>query len=488
MTSEGQPNILLIVLDSVRAHNTSLHGYGRETTPSICSLAERSTFYEEARAPSSHSISSHASMFTGYPLSVHCLHRPEQRIDPDMTIWNELSTKDYRTGVFSENPFLTRLSVGLRAPFDTVYAGRNARLPFPSAIDPSEYVHSPSSGRDYGQFLGDAIAEGTPIRSVLNGVGLLSENSRYANLVPDRLQPGKLTGKTFAEKFIEWSQRESDPWAACLNLMDAHFPYLPLEQHNLWGDSSDIEFMESMDYSVWEYYTDERDWSEMGRLENLYDGGIHQCDRAVGKIIEELENNGELSDTLVVVTSDHGQGFGEDCELRQIKSRSHGSPGGLGEGILHVPLLVHFPGQRDSEHVTDICSISEFPTLVREVVADDWSHHSLVTDSPVVALMPARNPGESVGEKYLDDMGPFDKTGKVVYEMENGNIMKYRTSGDDEGAFKATGTLSVERVSNNAKEHVDAVFSELGEQFDLSANSESISEETREHLEDLGYA
>jgi len=66
-----RPNVLLIVLDSVRAKNTSLHGYGRETTLFLEEFAEQSTQHEQARAPPSWSLPSHVGMFTGLHVAEH---------------------------------------------------------------------------------------------------------------------------------------------------------------------------------------------------------------------------------------------------------------------------------------------------------------------------------------------------------------------------------------------------------------------------------
>ena len=63
----GAPNVLLIILDTVRAQNLSLYGYGRKTTPGLERLAARATVYDQAYAPSSWTLPSHASFFTGRP-------------------------------------------------------------------------------------------------------------------------------------------------------------------------------------------------------------------------------------------------------------------------------------------------------------------------------------------------------------------------------------------------------------------------------------
>ncbi|PSQ15947.1 hypothetical protein BRD00_13120 [Halobacteriales archaeon QS_8_69_26] len=87
------PNVLLIVLDSVRARNTSLHGHVNETTPRLSELSRRSTTYLQARSPGIHTVASHVSMFTGYEVEEHGLTEHESRLDPDETIWRELASE-----------------------------------------------------------------------------------------------------------------------------------------------------------------------------------------------------------------------------------------------------------------------------------------------------------------------------------------------------------------------------------------------------------
>lgn len=67
-------NILLLVADSLRAENTSLHGYHRDTTPFLDELADESIVYDTAIAPSIWSLPSHASIWTGLHADEHRLY------------------------------------------------------------------------------------------------------------------------------------------------------------------------------------------------------------------------------------------------------------------------------------------------------------------------------------------------------------------------------------------------------------------------------
>jgi arylsulfatase/arylsulfatase A len=113
-------NVLLIIADSLRAHNTSVYGYHRDTTPFLETLANESIKYDKAIAPSTWSLPSHASMFTGLQAEEHQLLGTDSALGEYETIWNDFQDAGYSTGVFSANPFITEPSYGLTAGFDTV--------------------------------------------------------------------------------------------------------------------------------------------------------------------------------------------------------------------------------------------------------------------------------------------------------------------------------------------------------------------------------
>jgi arylsulfatase A-like enzyme len=89
-------NVLFVVADSLRAANTSLLGYRRETTPFLSEFAAESTVYTQARAPSNWTVPSHVSMFTGTDAAAHGFEITE-RLTEGHTIWEELAAAGYGT-------------------------------------------------------------------------------------------------------------------------------------------------------------------------------------------------------------------------------------------------------------------------------------------------------------------------------------------------------------------------------------------------------
>jgi arylsulfatase A-like enzyme len=132
-------NVLLVILDGVRAQNTSIHGYHNETTPFLSSFVERATIYEQARSPGVESLSSHTSILTGYHIPEHGITSSDCHLSDGELIWEQLQDKGYKTGVFTENPFLTKGTLAKDTAYDTVIDWRE-EYPYPDSVDPKTFI------------------------------------------------------------------------------------------------------------------------------------------------------------------------------------------------------------------------------------------------------------------------------------------------------------------------------------------------------------
>src|SRR5262249_45270161 len=122
----GSPNILLIVIDTLRADHLSSYEYQRATSPNIDDLARRGVLFENAIAPSSWSLPSHASLVTGRPVHEHDWGNVRQipwfgwgksALNRLPTLGEELEQHGYRTGAFSANRLYFTNNVGLGRGF-----------------------------------------------------------------------------------------------------------------------------------------------------------------------------------------------------------------------------------------------------------------------------------------------------------------------------------------------------------------------------------
>jgi arylsulfatase A-like enzyme len=473
------PNVLLVVLDSVRVKNTSLHGHGNQTTPYLEELATESRVYNQARAPSIHSVSSHASIFTGYHVPEHGVTAHESRLDPKSTIWSELATeKGYTTGLFSPNVVLTRSS-NLADAFDTVDGPRGAvryRL-FEEALSPMD-IEGHQTNREY---LKRCFASDKPIRAVLNGLFFL-----YGGTGGSEKDE---SGSVYVNSFLEWSKSVDEPWAACVNLMDAHYPYLPQPEFDKWGSDELRKIHRNTDSPQSESITVSDDWWKLQAFESLYDGGIHQADAAIKHLVETLRDRQELEDTLVVITSDHGEGFGEWSRVNpSVRMVDHSW--GVHEVLTHVPLVVRPPGGNSGKRDNSLASLTNFPEVVRKVVAGDDPEPRFTVDKYALASTRRLEDPEKVLPATVDNRQKYSGPWRVVYETGgDGVIRKHVEQGTNKISFNVSGTYAGAANTQSTDRLIEKIYGELE-----SANvrldtheSNTLGEDVENQLEELGY-
>lgn len=480
-----QPNILLVVLDSVRARNTSLHGYERETTPFIDSFAQRATTYRQARAPGRWSLPSHASLFTGLHVAEHRLFDEGRTLQPGHTIFEELAESGYDTGVFSYNGYINGATPSGLDRFDTVEGYRDP--PFPNAADPQ------GIRGEHREFFRRSLKNSQPVRSLLNGV-LMKLGWDHPELVPDRLLRNTSAGKTpddvYVDLFVDWVTERDAPWAACLNFMCTHNAYDPKPEHDLWGDDEAREIQDQLEFGNWEFLGGEEPIEKLERLEDLYDGTIREADSYVELVIDALRNNDVLDDTLVVVTGDHGEGFGEPDEIRpDLPTVQHVV--GSNESLLHVPLVVKFPGQSSSDEIDRVASLTEFPGAVRDVVTGNWETDSFVPDDgQVIASTHGLNEvnWERMREFCEGDTTRFEGETRILYEDgDDGTVRKMVNWMDRHVTLEIEDAHTIREVDAGNRDRVEQRFADLEEAGVVAQSDGEVDEATEARLEALGY-
>jgi arylsulfatase len=475
-------NVLLVILDSVRARNTSLHGHVNETTPFLESLGEEGVTYTQARAPSTWSLPSHVSIFTGLHPVEHRMTSRNVRLEPGHTVWEFLrDSYGHETGVFSANPFLTAAPVGLQSAFD-VRVGQ-AHLPFEDAMNPREFVREHGRGA-YLSYARAAVASDRPVASLING-GYEKLERSAPWLLPDDIRGGG-TGRRFAEAFLEWQSDTSGPWAGCINLMDAHQPYEPVQTFDHWGGDR-LRTLQSEIDSFWEFNGGRRPWWQRRALTALYDGAIRQADAVLSEVVSALRDRGALEDTLVVVTGDHGEGFGEPSEVRpDARAVAHGN-GGSHETLLHVPLVVRYPGGDRTGTVTDVCSLTDLRELIEGAVAGD--HDAFPTGGPVLASGFGLNDRmRRNASRYCEDLSPYEGETRVLYEDATHETVKKHVVWESEVAALEVQNARVSSPIDEADAgRVETAFAGL-DRVDVTGDAADVDRSVQRRLEHLGYA
>ncbi|HEY9517688.1 MAG TPA: sulfatase, partial [Gemmatimonadales bacterium] len=321
------PNVLLLVLDTVRAISLSLYGYHRETTPELTRWAARGVVFTRAYSTAPWTLPSHSSMMTGrwmHELSADWMV-PLDGTYP--TLAEVLGHRGYRTGGFVANTDYTSTEVGLDRGF-----GRYEDYTF----EPGQVLRSSSLWR--------AAARIAPIRRVIGN---------YDNL-------GRRTAPEISGAFLRWLDRDpARPFFGFLNYYDAHRPYYPP------GDWPNRFRTPGVELNA-RYRTEEGTEPEPSRARiqgtiDAYDNAIGYLDSEIGKLLGELERRGVLERTIVIITSDHGEEFYEHRLWDHGHSLYHQS--------VHVPLLLIGPGLVPAGvTISEPVSIRSLPATVMDLL------------------------------------------------------------------------------------------------------------------------
>lgn len=300
--SSSAPNIVLVIVDTLRADHLSCYGYGRVTSPSIDQLARKGVLFENAISPSSWTLPAHASMLTGLYPSEHGAQLFRDQLPPRFaTLPEVLSRAGYRAAAFSGSPFFTRRQ-GL--------------------------------GRGFLDF-GDFFFSVTDAVSQVHYISSLQREMSSRGWT--RGIPTPKTGAEINRAALRWVDRSDHPFLLVLNYFDAHDPnLLPRQwQHRFLskGGSPDRVDIDQNSRLV-------QTPSQIQNKIDVYDGAIAYDDDQMRVLIDELNKRHFLENTLIIVTSDHGEAFGEHG------LSTHGTA--LYFPLIHVPLLFswlgHIPG------------------------------------------------------------------------------------------------------------------------------------------------
>jgi arylsulfatase A-like enzyme len=356
---EGAPNVLLIILDTVRAANLSLYGYPRATTPVLSRLAATGIRYDQAISTAPWTLPAHASLLTGrwpHELSADWIV-PLDGTHP--TLAEYFGSRGYVTGGFVANVGYCSWEFGLDRGF-TRYRDYPLNLP--------TIVLSSSIGRQ------------------------LDRNLRLRNLVKSDQHLVRVAAPHINGQFLDWlDDRGERPFFAMLNFYDAHGPYLPPapfdRKFSPAGRDADLS-------PLHRYLSRPRRTllpeAVVQREIDQYDGALAFLDQELGKLMDALGSRGLLENTIVLLTSDHGEEFGEHGIY------DHGNT--LYRPSVHVPLLIVQPGAIPGPKViTQPVSLRNVPRTLALLATGEsgpFPGHSLVGpwqdslpsgDNPVMA-------------------------------------------------------------------------------------------------------
>jgi arylsulfatase A-like enzyme len=308
----------MVCVDTLRADHVGAYGYHRDTTPVMDVLAEEGVLYEEVISTSNWTVPAVASILTSLPPGIHGAGVPGElkslgRDSPPMAVRQDVVTL---ADVLAEKGFSTGL------------------------FSANPYL--------YGRF----------------------KRSFSASRV------GRESAEDLVSAAIGWLEKQiGSRIFLYIQLMDLHqpndppepfFSYFETPQAGSRGDEhKDWAFGRQVDMSETSFQS-----FRSHRLA-LYDGSLRYADQEIGRLLQEFEDRSLLDETLVLLTSDHGEEFWDHAEEGRRWGDDPRGIWGIGHGhtmfqeLLHVPLIIRGPGFRGGARVSCPASLLDLaPTAL----------------------------------------------------------------------------------------------------------------------------
>jgi arylsulfatase A-like enzyme len=457
----ARPNIVLVILDTVRHDYTSLDlkfGEKEDLTPHLKSLAAESTVFPNTWSNAPWTVPSHASMFTGLLPSQHACTSKQVYLDKRFpTIAEILNKAGYETTAFFSNPWLNNDTTGLMRGFQT-------------------------------------------IKEVW--VGGLSKLSRGM---------GNQGGLLINRSIHEWleSRTQQKPFFLFVNYLEAHLPYDPnleyREKHlkNLNPNDS-ISIKWAHEFNAGLYKTEKVDWE---KVRKMYAGDVNTADRLLGALLQMLKEFDVYDHTVIIVTSDHGENLGEHGLVEHQFS--------VHENVLFVPLVIRAPGiLKSGINPQPVMLTDLFDTIIELARAEYTADVGVAADTDTVfsqSLIPAKGTTKSERRRYIVseyagapggllehlkqlnpklDTTPLSLAYKTVTDgkwrftiSSDGKRMLYNLDKDPQQTIDYSSMYS--EIADEMEGYLENIFSILKQAADKPVRQ--LDEETKKRLKSLGY-
>jgi arylsulfatase A-like enzyme len=414
-TQADRPDVLLVVIDTLRADHIGVYGHPVPTTPNLDRFARSGLRYTKVASPASWTLPSFGAFATGRYPSGHGagLNNGEKNtqsaLDSDVpTLAEHMSKRGYRTGAIVTNPYLKQ-SFGISRGFDS-YSDALGLAHLPMFVQPLRMLTIPVMGGRYFY--------------------------RPADLM-------------VSEALDWWDSMAGGPRFLMLHLMDPHDPYNPPKIHKeAIGEPHAMAVL------------------------NEYDQEIHFTDTELSRLLDHVG-----PEVLTIVTSDHGDTFGEHDDpypQDHWPMTRHGHT--LYQELLHVPLMIRGPGITPGVIDRPVRSFDVVPTILAiagaaPIPSDGQAlfelTHGNVTPSLAVGAQATRFGTEKRAAR-LDDLKLIEtQWGDELYNLAN-----------DPGELNNLAALHPEDVER---------LRSLLPKTRAPGNVQVIDEETQRQLESLGY-
>lgn len=287
-SAERPRNAIILLLDTLRADRLGCYGHERNTSPVLDSLAERGVCFEQAFSPAPWTLPATGSLLSGMP--------PERCFDEasklSRSLISSFSAAGWSTAAFTE------------AAFVSSYFGMD---------------------RGFDQFV-----EAGAMRTVIEG----------ETVAGGQEGAGIVTTMAAAKRWLELQAtgEQTEPFVLLVHSYEVHMPYNRKRWSKQLPSGRFGERLEMSDLRKMQKGALVPTAEELAYVAALYDGGVRFADKQVGELLAALDELGLADDTLIVVTSDHGEELGAH---HPSFLADHGHS--LKDDLLNVPLLIMDP-------------------------------------------------------------------------------------------------------------------------------------------------
>ena len=444
-------NVLLLTVDSLRKDAVPRDGFGPELFDAVEDEIS-ATRFDRAFATGPGTTPSFPALLSGtMPLSYDGLGP----LSPDRPrVAETLRREGYATGGFQCNPFLS------------------THFEYDEGFDRFEDYQNPLMGLATKIFPRGIEINNPKLRTVDEYLHLTDGIRKTYQLVRGKPRP-YVSADVITDDTIEWLDDVDSPFFCWTHYMDVHHPCFPPEEYRRQYGVDSVS-----QSAVGELYSTVLDDpgalsdAEKETLYRLYRASVAYTSDQTGRILDHLDSSGRLEDTLVVLTSDHGELFGDWGQ--------HGKPERMYDELLHVPLVVLNGPDHLDDAATDLVSLLDVPPLVHDAL-----------DADVPAVYEGWRPGIHESREYV--LAEHEVEGDVVvgarsrdwlYERDElrGEHRLYDMRGDEARRVPVEEHV---REASVVRRAVSERFEELN--LDTDRWDDDIEGDVESRLEDLGY-
>lgn len=447
-------NVLLLVSDSLREDFVAT---SRTDTPTLDRIREQGVTFTRARSPGPGTAVSMPAILSGsFPFTHGYIN-----ITPEHpAVAPRLSENGFSTAGFHSNGWCDA-NHGYDRGFDRLEDIEVEQTDGPLTTPSRWLIRELSSGFPNFPNLTKFRRTG-PMELITKGIV-----DAVAKLAPAARNDVTADASSINDRLVEWIQNSDSPRFGWAQYMDTHFPYMPPD-----SDYSRKEQIR-LNYRMTRNRVSDKSITpkDQRSILDLYSEEINYLDSELQKLFQELEDQGELSKTLIIFTADHGELLGENGKFAHKSAR-------LDSPLTHVPLVVwaeDLPSRWVHEPVSlvDIVpTVYDYFDIVNHSSVDGCSLRPVIEgdDTPKTPAI------SEMGHDPQDFQGPPSKdTAVVSIETERGLFTADWLNGD----VPTTSSDESELLYNRRSEIKDTGGSNVGKQLQ--------DDSAQKRLKDLGY-